>query len=570
MSDTKKLNLILCWHMHQPDYRNYASGEFELPWTYLHAIKDYADMASHLEKHPAAKAVFNFVPILLDQLEDYSDQFASGQMRDPLLRLLQIEDMASISVEERNRIFYCCFACNHQMMIQPYPPFKRLQDIYKKLMDYGEAALIYLSGQYLSDLIVWYHLVWMGETVRRQHELLIRLMSKGEGFTREDRLALFHLIGRVIGDLIPRYRKLAEEGRIELSTTPHYHPIGPLLIDFHSARDSEPSAPLPESMVYPGGLRRATFHITSALKSHEARFGMKPAGFWPAEGGVSDAFLKLLGEQGCKWTATGEGVLANSLRKQHGGHFMDKSASLYRPYRIDDIGVDCFFRDDALSDKIGFEYAKWHGKDAVENFVQALEDIWHRTAEDEDPVVSVILDGENAWEYYSYNGYYFLTELYARLQEHAFIRLTTFSEYLNEKPSERRAKTGELAGLVAGSWVYGSFSTWIGSHDKNRAWDLLCAAKGSFDLVIGSGRLSEDEKAAATKQLASCESSDWFWWFGDYNPSQSVASFDRLFRLNLSSLYQVLKLPVPAILSEPISRGGNIAVDAGGAMRRAS
>jgi alpha-amylase/alpha-mannosidase (GH57 family) len=430
--------------------------------------------------------------------------------------------------------------------------------------------MAYLSGQYMGDLLVWYHLVWMGETVRRQHELVIRLMSKGEGFTREDRLALFNLIGRVIGDIIPRYRKLAEEGRIELSTTPHYHPIGPLLIDFHCAHDSEPSAPLPESMIYPGGQRRATFHITSAIQSHEARFGLKPAGFWPAEGGVSDTFLKLLGVQGCKWTATGEGVLGNSLRRQD--KHLDKDSDLYRPYRVDGINVACFFRDDALSDKIGFEYAKWHGKDAVDNFIQNLEGIWHRAAEGEDPVVSIILDGENAWEYYSYNGYYFLTELYARLQKHDFIRMTTFGEYLKacEEPAGHCVKTGELPGLAAGSWVYGTFSTWIGSHDKNRAWDLLCNAKGSFDLVMGSGRLSEEEKAAATKQLASCESSDWFWWFGDYNPSQSVESFDRLYRQNLSHLYELLKLPVPAALSEPLSRGGHGAVEAGGAMRRAS
>jgi alpha-amylase/alpha-mannosidase (GH57 family) len=575
MSHVKKLNLILCWHMHQPDYRNYATGEFELPWTYLHALKDYSDMVGHLENQPAARAVFNFVPVLLDQLEDYADQFATDTVRDPLLDLLRVKDMNRITKTQRDLILGFCFRCNHTRMIEPFPAFKRLRDMFVMADGHGEAGLSYLSGQFLADLLVWYHLVWTGETVRREYELVIQLMTKGEGFTAQERRQLFDLIGRVIQGVIPRYRKLAEAGRIEISTTPHYHPIVPLLIDFNSARDAEPQASLPEAPGYPGGLGRATFHVNSAIDSHERRFGAPPQGFWPAEGGISDAFLKLLGERGVGWTASGEGVLAHSLRRARDGLPLPQQASyLYRPYRAAGAahGVACFFRDDRLSDLIGFEYAGWHGRDAVHNFVQALEHIWQQTPEHEDPVVSVIMDGENAWEYYPYNGYYFLTELYSVLSQHAFIRTTTFKDYLEEcgtEPHGRCAATGDLPSLVAGSWVYGTFSTWIGSPDKNRAWDLLCDAKRSFDLVMAGGRLSEAEQAAAHKQLADCESSDWFWWFGDYNPQHSVESFDKLYRENLANLYHLLKLPVPAQLAEPISRGGGVA-EAGGTMRRAS
>ena len=585
MSD-KKLYLILCWHMHQPDYRDLPTGEYTLPWTYLHAMKDYTDMAYHLENHPRAKSVFNFVPVLLDQLEDYSRQFAEGKIRDPLLALLAERDLNSLSAARRKLVFDSCFRSNHTKMIDPYPAYKRLWELFKHQESHGEVGLDYLSGQYLADLLVWYHLVWCGETVRRNHDLVVRLMTKGSHFSLAERQQLFELIGKLITDLIPRYRKLSDEGRIEISSTPHYHPIVPLLIDFKAARESMPGVSLPEAECYPGGLKRAAFHIASAIDSHRERFGVAPHGFWPAEGGVSQAAAMVFAENGCRWMASGETVLTNSLRGLDGKQPLpERREYLYRPYRLSlgDHEIVSFFRDDKLSDRIGFEYAKWFGRDAVDNFIHELEDIWHHAPEGVSPVVSVILDGENAWEYYPYNGYYFLSELYDALEEHPYIQTTTFKDYLDgsvvsdgmqaelplgmSESDGSRPAMGELPYLVAGSWVYGTFSTWIGERDKNRAWDLLCAAKQSFDMVIG--RLSGKEAELALRQLADCEGSDWFWWFGDYNPQHSVESFDKLYRENLANLYQLLKLPVPDELFEPISRGGGHP-EAGGAMRRAS
>ncbi|MCL4470842.1 MAG: glycoside hydrolase [Sulfuricella sp.] len=585
----KKLHLILCWHMHQPDYRNLTTGEYMLPWTYLHAMKDYTDMAYHLESHPKAHAVFNFVPVLLDQLEDYSRQFDEGKLRDPLLALLAEDDLNSLTPARRKLIFDSCFRSNHAKMIDPYPPYRRLSDLYKYQEAHGEANLDFLSGQYLADLLVWYHLVWCGESVRRNNELVVRLMAKGSHFTLADRRHLFDLIGKTVQGLIPRYRKLADSGQIEISTTPHYHPIVPLLLDFKVARESMPGVSLPEAACYPGGLKRASFHMSSAIESHRNRFGTAPQGVWPAEGGVSQAAATVFAEHGCRWMASGEAVLANSLRGHVGKQPLPGRMNyLYRPYRLSlgDHEIVSFFRDDKLSDRIGFEYAKWFGRDAVANFINALEDIWHSTPEDESPVVSIILDGENAWEYYPYNGYYFLAEMYEALEEHPYIRTTTFKDYLDggAEQNDMQAQLpfgissegtganpvmGELQHLVGGSWVYGTFSTWIGSPEKNRAWDLLCAAKQSFDLVMGSGRLDKREAELAHKQLADCEGSDWFWWFGDENPQHSVESFDKLYRENLANLYLLLKLPVPDELGEPISHGGGHP-EAGGAMRRAS
>ena len=563
----KSIDLVFLWHMHQPDYRDYSTGEFVLPWTYLHAIKDYSDMAYHLERHPKVHVVMNFVPILLDQLEDYVDQFASGKFRDPLLQLLGQKEGVALSAAQRQHVLDACFRSHHSKMIEPYPAYKRLSELFNRLQVDGEAALSYLSDQYMTDLLTWYHLAWCGESVRRENELVARLLVKGEAFSYADRKEFLDLIGEVISEIIPRYRKLAESGQIEISATPHYHPLAPLLIDFASAKEAMPDAPMPESAKYPGGKARVAAQIRKAQQSHKTRFGGEPYGLWPAEGSISDATLSVMAEEGCAWAASGEGVLANSLNKaQHG--LSNRAEYLYRPYQLAEgaEGLSCFFRDDKLSDLIGFEYSNWHGNDAAEHFVGQIESIAQHAPTGETPIVSVILDGENAWEYYPYNGFYFLDQLYAKLEAHSTIRTNTYSNYLKTSVT---SSTEALLSIVSGSWVYGNFSTWIGSKDKNRAWDLLCEVKQSYDKVMAAGSLSQAEQAAAERQLCSCESSDWCWWFGDYNPANSVASFDRLYRHNLSELYRLLKLTPPANLAVPISHG-SYAGGATGAMRRAT
>ena len=568
---TKSVDLVFLWHMHQPDYRDYATGDFLLPWVYLHALKDYSDMAYHLEQHPKMKVVVNFVPILLDQLEDYQQQFSSGSIRDPLLRLLARENLNDVSDAERDLIIDSCFRSDHNKMVAPYPFYKRLSDLYKLLEPGGTVAISYLSGQYLADLLMWYHLAWCGESVRREHDLVISLMSKDENFTFDDRKALFELIGNTISGIIPRYRALAETGQIELSTTPHYHPLAPLLLDIRSGRESQPDSSLPQAQSYPGGRARVQAQLQQAISTHQSRFGVKPQGVWPAEGAVSTDMITLLAEQGCRWAASGEGVLVNSLAQAQQS-FKNRAEYLYRPYRLQGAAnpVHCFFRDDRLADMIGFEYSNWNGQDAALHFVEQIVEIAAHAENGKIPLVSVILDGENAWEYYPYNGYHFLNDLYTELENHPTINSTTFGEYLTVLDAggdHAKAGEGELSGLVAGSWVYGTFSTWIGSNEKNHAWDLLCAVKLKYDMVMAAGRLSDEERQAAERQLSSCESSDWFWWFGDYNPSHAVASFDRLFRHNLMHLYQLLKLDIPESLNNPISQGGGV-VEAGGTMRR--
>ena len=571
-SPNPPLDLVLVWHFHQPDYRDHTTGEFRLPWTYLHAIKDYADMAWHLEHHREVRAVVNFVPVLLDQLEDYTRQFDAGTLRDPLLQLLGHPDTERLSDAARSAILERCFRADHHHMIGPFAAYRRMHDLFDLASRRGAEALAYLSDQYLFDSLTWYHLAWTGETVRRESALVTRLMSTGHGFSHSDRLALRALIGEVVREIIPRYRRLAERGQIELSATPHHHPLAPLLIDFACARESEPHAILPESPLYPGGKARVAFHIDSAIGAHERWFSTRPHGLWPAEGAVSEALLRLLGERGLKWAASGERVLANSLARAANAPAPRKD-DLYRAWRLPSSapGLTCFFRDDRLSDLIGFEYKTWNGSDAAVHFIGELEAIARSAEPGTRPIVSVILDGENAWEWYPYNGYYFLEALYKRLAAHALIETTTYRDWLDaqDRPGASQSAIGALTTLTAGSWVHGNFSTWIGSPEKNRAWDLLAAAKQCFDLVVASGRLDEARTRASFEQLAICEASDWFWWFGDYNPVEAVASFDRLFRENLGRLYASLDLPAPTELSEPICHGGGHP-EAGGAMRRAS
>jgi alpha-amylase/alpha-mannosidase (GH57 family) len=572
MKPSRPLDLLLVWHMHQPDYRDPASGEYRAPWVYLHAVKDYADMAAHLEAQPAMRAVVNFVPVLLEQIEDYAAQFAAGRLRDPLLRLLAKPAAEPFTENERALVFGQCFHANHAQLIAPYPPYRRLHDLALAAGDDARDAQRYLSDRYLADLVVWYHLAWTGETVRRAHPLLPELMAAGAGFTDAQRAALLATIGEVIASIVPRYRRLEETGVIELTTSPATHPIGPLLLDFQCAREARPELVLPSAPGYPGGRERLDRQVHEALDRHGARFGRPASGLWPPEGAVSDAFVRALDGRPLRWIASGSQVLGNSLRR---AGIEPGPMAMARPYRFPALARDvvCVFRDDLLSDLIGFEYRKWHSGDAARHFVGELEGLAERTAPARRPLVTVIIDGENAWEYYPYNGYFFLADLYERLAAHPSIRPCTMRDWLGwREVALARGEAdpcGELPGLVAGSWVFGDLTTWIGSPDKNRAWDLLCDAKAAFDAALAAGRLDHAAIAEATRHLGVAESSDWTWWFGDYNPAESVARFDALYRATLSRLYHALGLEAPAALDAPVSLG-NATAPSDGAIRRAA
>jgi alpha-amylase/alpha-mannosidase (GH57 family) len=315
---------------------------------------------------------------------------------------------------------------------------------------------------------------------------------------------------------------------------------------------------MPVITEYPGGEARARWHLRQGLATFERVFGRKPVGLWPSEGGVSQQALALFAEFDFRWVASGGNVLNNS-------HDSASKSCSHRVYRFGDVALDCFFRDDGLSDLIGFSYSDWHADDAVANLVGHMENIARACPDRDDCLITIILDGENAWEYYPENGYHFLSQLYRSLAKNPLLQMTTFEQFQREK-TPRPAREEHL---VAGSWVYGTFSTWIGSPDKNRGWEILVEAKQGFDAQVAAGNLTPEELASAERQLAICEGSDWFWWFGDYNPSATVNQFDQLYRMHLANLYQMLHLEAPAYLAEIISRGGGHP-SRGGVMRQHS
>ncbi len=563
-ADQQRLKVVLCWHMHQPDYRGPDHSSYQLPWVYLHGIKDYVDMAAHLDNHPDARAVVNFAPVLLEQLDDYVEQInewllRGKQIKDPVLAALAGPGLPR-DQKSRCDLMRACLRANEKHMRNRFRTFHRLTDIVGLVDEHAESSE-YLNDQFIVDLLVWYHLAWMGEYPRLNDIRIKSLEKKRKGYNAEDRLRLVESIGDLLSSVIKRYRKLADEGRVELSVSPYAHPIIPLLLDVKSAREAIPDMNLPEHLSYPDGEERSRWHIRRGIETFEKYFGTRPKGCWPAEGAVSEATLRLLEEEGFHWIASGQQVLHNSMSISYQDMAWPEQWA-HRPYRVQGGKINCFFRNDGLSDLIGFTYADWHAEDAVSNLIHNLESIAENCANPSELVVSIIMDGENAWEHYPRNGGFFLDNLYKRLAANPKLEMTTFSEV-----AEQSLPTYEIDTLVAGSWVYGTFSTWIGEKDKNRAWDMLIEAKMVYDRVLASGRLSAAELSQAELQMATCEGSDWFWWFGDYNPDETVSDFEKLFRNQLEHLYKILGEDPPEYLLQVFAYGGGEPV-VGGVMRQ--
>ncbi|HVW70962.1 MAG TPA: glycoside hydrolase family 57 protein [Steroidobacteraceae bacterium] len=559
-----RLPVVLLWHMHQPQYRDALTGRYVLPWTYLHAIKDYTDMAAHLESNPAARAVVNFSPVLIEQIQEIGSRVAEhlrsgAPLPDPVLALLG-PDTVPTDPATRLELLRACLRAQRKQMIERFGPYLELATLAETLAT--PERVCYASDQLIHDLAVWYHLAWLGETVRRADPLASDLTERGRGFTAGHRRQLLALIGELVGGVIPRYRALSERGQVELSMTPYAHPIMPLLLDFASARDAVPNMALPEQARYPGGPERARWHVEEGLRVFAQAFGVRPTGCWPAEGAISHDTLTLLDRCEFRWVASSATVLRGCLELGDARAAHDP-LSYNRPYRLPGTGLSCFFRDDSLSDLVGFTYATWHGDDAAHNLVNTVAQLAKRYANAPGHAVVIGLEGENAWEHYPFNGYYFLRALYSLLANHPLLELTTLSDCL-----ARGLEPAPLQKVRAGSWVHGTLATWMGDPAKNRAWELLCAAKVAVDRVLQAGSLDAPRRAAVERQLAVCEGSDWFWWFGDYNPADAVSQFDRLYRRQLASLYRLLGLDSPPELARPISTNHG-AAEYGGAVRRA-
>jgi len=524
-----------------------------LPWVYLHAMKDYSDMAWHLENNPAMRVVVNFSPVLLEQLDDYQKQLAGlinnkEKSSEPLLNYLAGVQPIPTDTAARLEITKACRRANYDTMIASCPEFAALTHVADStLNELGAEGLGYLSGQFFLDLLTRYHLSWCGAELK-ENPLIQELLGRKSAFNQSDRNQLLKIIYDCLHKIIPRYKALADSAQIELAVSPYSHPIIPLLNSFDNMECCQPDAPRPETAAYPNGKQRASWQVKKAIEVFAEYFGMKPQGIWSSEGSISDDSLELFENYDFSWTASGQGVWRNSCEKNKcDKEKMADKRLLFSSYELEGHKPKLFFRDDGMSDLIGFEYSKRDPFDAAGEFCQSLKNIAEFLGDERGKsVVSVVLDGENAWEYFSDNARSFLDHLYKCLVAENSIELKTFAECV-KLPSYK------IKSLCAGSWVYGNFATWIGQKEKNYAWDLLAGAKAAYDEYINS-EASAADKDQAGRQLAICESSDWFWWFGDYNPGGSIEDFDVLYRKQLKALYHIMQKSPPVLLDDPINK----------------
>lgn len=547
--------VILGWHMHQPEYRDPVTGRYTLPWVYLHALKDYTDMAWHLEQVPAACAVVNWSPVLLEQIEDLAERVPAAlagetAWPDPVLEVLAAGRPPADDTELHRWLHWGLRAHPERQMAR-HPRYHdlacRARAVLDGAMDASHAAEI--GPDWALELLTWQHLAWLGESLLDDPRAR-RCMQQPAN--PDARAGLLELMAETFADILPRWRRLVESGQVELCVTPYAHPIVPLLIDFQTQREARPDSGLPAHSHYPDGAARARWHLDRARESMQRVFGRVPMGCWPSEGGVSTEAAQMMFDAGFDWIATGTGVLRHTL----GEHFAEGHSSHY-VYRLAQ-GPRVLFRNDHLSDEIGFVYQWREGAQAADELVGHLAGIaeYHNS----DGLTLIFLDGENAWEFYPDNAREFLSSLYRQLVEHPRLRLTTPGDCLDALPER------DLGHLVAGSWVYGSFDTWMGHPDKLAAWDRLCEAKRIADAAPDSPELR--------RQLAICEGSDWFWWPGDDNPGPAVQAFDALYRLQLGHLYRLAGHEPPPELAAPIigpAAHGTEPLDTdgdGGAMRR--
>ena len=550
------LYVSFLWHMHQPFYKDPVQGEYILPWTYLHAVKDYYDMPAIVDATPGAKVVFNLVPSLLEQILEY----AAGTAVDPFLVRAR---MAPADMGEEDKLFVLenFFSANRKRMIEPN---KRYLELYCLAGDGAAKAtperLRSLNDQDLLDLQVWFYLSWTGEAARRSFPAFRQLLDKGKNFNAADKLLLFETQRELIGEIIPLYRKLHEEGKAELSVSPYFHPILPLLCDTRSARIAMPKVSLPGvPFQHP---EDAASQVARGVDCFRKIFGFAPQGMWPSEGAISDQALAIMADHGLSWSASDEWVLSHSLA---GGLGREREA-LYRPYGFQQQGreIALFFRDHVLSDLIGFTYGEWEAERAVADFIGRLKEL--RQHARGGGAVSIIMDGENAWEYYQDNGLPFLSKLYAALDDTPGLAPATFSEVLRFVP-ERRA----LGRIHPGSWINANYGIWIGHPEENLGWEYLARARamavekspavaallaGNESGGEGGGSEEGDDQAAelVCKSLYAAEGSDWFWWYGDDHFSPHAGSFDLLFRRHLMNVYRLLGAEVPGELYEPIKK----------------
>jgi alpha-amylase/alpha-mannosidase (GH57 family) len=541
----KDIRLCFVWHMHQPYYTDPVAGSASMPWVRLHATKAYYDMAFILERFPHAHSTFNFTPSLLLQLEEFS----TGRVRDLFLEYAQ-RRASELTPAEKAFLIRHFFSANWATMVRPFPRYhellvKRGADVHGHDLDRIARGF---STQELLDLQVWHNLAWFGYGSLQHFPRLAALRAKNRGFTEDEKQEVLSLQQEAIRRIVPMYRALQERGQVELTTTPFYHPILPLIIDTDFTRRARPDLPLPARFQAPAD---AAAQIQRAVEYHSRTFGCPPVGLWPSEGSVCPEMLPILAKAGIRWLATDEGILYRSI--QMAQQAWNRHYHLYQPYRLEtsDPPLTMLFRDREISDAFGFVYHKTTPESAAEDVLRRIRSLAHDIPH-QHGVIAVILDGENPWEHYHDGGERFLSLLFQAFGPDGLhighgirLRTRTVNEAIAEAPPSQR-----LPQLHSGSWINQDFKIWIGHFEDNRGWDLLQHTRAR--LIEATPSLPPDRAEAAWSELYAAEGSDWFWWYGDDFDTDYKEEFDRLFRAHLRNVWTYAGLTPPDMLNEPI------------------
>ncbi|NJN23182.1 MAG: glycoside hydrolase [Acaryochloridaceae cyanobacterium RL_2_7] len=558
---THPLYVAFIWHQHQPLYKSRITGRYKMPWVRLHGTKDYLDLILMLEKYPTLHQTVNLVPSLILQLEDY----AEGTAIDPYLAAA-ITPTDQLTDEQRQFVIQHFFDAQHHTLISPHP---RYDELYQQVQQEGKVwCFENWSERDYGDLMAWHNLAWIDPLFWDDPEIATWL-EQGQDFSLSDRQRIIAKQRQIIARILPQHRKMQETGQLEVTTTPYTHPILPLLADTDAGQVAVPNMTLPRSRFqWSEDIPR---HLQRAWEMYQERFGCDPRGLWPSEQSVSPEMLPYVAQQGFKWLCSDEAVLGWTLKhffhRDESGNLLEPEL-LYQPYQLKtDAGeLSIVFRDHRLSDLVGFTYSNLDPKDAALDLIGHLEAIARslhtpvgddetETVDEINPrdrilekphLVTIALDGENCWEFYQQDGKPFLEYLYQHLSEHDGIKLVTVSEYLDAFPP---TATLPATKLHSGSWVDGSFTTWIGDPVKNRAWDLLTEAR---QVLANHPEATEEANPGAWEALYAAEGSDWFWWFGEGHSSNQDAMFDQLFREHLIALYKELNEEIPDVLYHPL------------------
>lgn len=534
----KPLRVAVLWHQHQPYYKKDA--EFIMPWVRLHGIKDYVDVPAILEDYPDVRQTFNLVPSLMLQIEDYVNDRAIDSVQR-----LTLKDASTLTPMDKKEILQQFFLCHVDKMVMPYPQYRTLYERSRN----PEEAFTGFSTDDWRDLQVWYNLTWLGPRSRKNAEVQA-LFTKGVRFSEADKTILMGVQKKILEEIIPTYRRLYDKGQIEISVSPKFHPILPLICDTWAAKESMPDTPLPDRFKFP---QDAAYHIKDGIEIFKRLLEHEPQGMWPSEGSVSDEALSLMFQHGIRWAATDEQILQHTMGNDY--HWLDR----YFPHTVQTrLGpISMLFRDHNLSDAIGFVYSNWNPFDAAANFRERLlhirNELIQQRGEDslDTAVVPVILDGENCWEYYDQNGEPFLRHFFRELSENPALTTITCNEAIQTKHA---TFSRNFIHIYSGSWINHNFRIWIGHHEDNSAWNMLKAAR---DMVENQKRILPMETIQqALDALYIAEGSDWFWWYGDEHTSANQADFDLLFRWYVQQAYTICKQQIPDDLYKPIISSG--------------